>query len=46
MRQGILIGKDIIVSVNKIEDQGRVELAIMAPKDMSVVRLETLSEEH
>ena len=37
--ESILIGDDIEISINKIED-GSVKIAILAPKDVTILRKE------
>ena len=41
--ESILIGDDIEISVSKIED-GRVKIAIQAPREMAILRKELYKE--
>lgn len=40
--QRLFVGKDVIVTVGRVFDDGRVRLCIDAPRDLKIVREELL----
>lgn len=43
--QRLFIGKDVVVTVGKVFEDGRVRLCVAAPRDVKVVREELLTRE-